>query len=238
MGEAACDLASHAGRLEDRTLHRRLHFAVETFEPIPGDSGLKSVVDETGRRQKLARIRHANKCVAPDSCRAFEMCVAGFCGFRRPAMVGAAFKRACHPGIRRMVAGFKAEHHDRDAAVGRTGVECLLRVKDAAIRWIEAGLCDGAQRARRTEERMETNRCAGTEFRTWLQSHPGARNHAERSFRAYEHAVGARSSTRSRQSTRFQYASRRHDAQAFDEIVYMRVGTGEMTPRCCLAPGA
>src|SRR5882672_8297334 len=54
-----------------------------------------------------------------------------------------------------MVAGFKAEHHDRDAAVGRTGVESFLRVKDAAVRWIEAGLCDGAQRARRTEERMD-----------------------------------------------------------------------------------
>src|SRR5258708_33758400 len=114
-----------------------------------------------------------------------------------------------------MVAGLKAEHHDGDAAVGRAGVECLLRVKDAAVRWIEASLRDGAHRARRTEERMETNRCAGTEFRTWLQSHPGARNHAERSFRTYEHAVGARSSTRSRQSTRFQNAPRRHAAQAF-----------------------
>jgi len=69
-----------------------------------------------------------------------------------------------------------------------------------------------AQCACRTEERMETNRCAGTEFRTWLQSHPGSRNHAERAFRAYEHAVRARSSTRSRQSTCFQYATRRHDA--------------------------
>src|SRR6266849_2950446 len=46
MGEAACDLAFHAGRLEDRTLRRRLHLVVETFEPIPGDGGLKSVVDE------------------------------------------------------------------------------------------------------------------------------------------------------------------------------------------------
>src|SRR6266705_1530478 len=120
-----------------------------------------------------------------------------------------------------MVAGFKAEHHDRDAAVGRTGVESFLRVEDAAVRWIEAGLCDGAQRARRTEQRMETNRCAGTEFRTWLQSHPGARNHAEGSFRANEHAVGAGSSPRSRQATGFQYAARRHDTEAFDEIVYM-----------------
>src|SRR6266478_5415901 len=120
-----------------------------------------------------------------------------------------------------MVAGFKAEHHDRDAAVGRTGVESFLRVKDAAVRWIEAGLRDGTQRARRSEERIETNRCAGTEFRTRLQSHPGARNHAERSFGAYEHAVGARSGTRSRQSTCFERAARGHHAQAFDEIVDM-----------------
>ena len=28
MGEAACDLASHAGRLEDRTLRRRFHLVV------------------------------------------------------------------------------------------------------------------------------------------------------------------------------------------------------------------
>ena len=100
MGEAACDLAFHASRLEDRTLRHRLHFVVETFEPIPGDRGLKGVVDETGRCQKLARIGHANKCVAPDSCRAFEMCIADLCGLRRPAIVGAAFEPACHPGFR------------------------------------------------------------------------------------------------------------------------------------------
>src|SRR5437016_4444556 len=84
MSEAACDLAFHASRFEDRSLRRRLHFVVETFEPIPGDSGLKRVVDETGRCQKLARIWHANKCVPPDSCCAFEMCIAGSCGLRRP----------------------------------------------------------------------------------------------------------------------------------------------------------
>src|SRR5258707_6307041 len=56
MGEAACDLAFHAGRLEDRTLGGRLDLVMETFEPVPGDGGLKSVIDETGRRQKLARI--------------------------------------------------------------------------------------------------------------------------------------------------------------------------------------
>src|SRR5207253_9405216 len=112
-----------------------------------------------------------------------------------------------------------------------TGVESVLGGKDAAGRWTDAGLGDRAPCACRTEERMETNRCAGAEFRTWLQSHPGARDHAERAFRAYEHAVGARSGSRSRQAACFQYAARRHDAQAFDEIVYMRVETGEMTTR-------
>jgi type F conjugative transfer system protein TrbI len=51
MGEAACDLAFQASRFEKRTLRRCLHFVVETFEPIPGGSGLKRVVDETGRCQ-------------------------------------------------------------------------------------------------------------------------------------------------------------------------------------------
>ena len=137
-----------------------------------------------------------------------------------------------------MVAGFKAEHHDRNAAVGGAGVECFLRVKDAAVRWIEAGLRDGAHCARRAEERMETNRCAGTEFRTGLQSHPGARNHAERSFRAYEHAIGARSSARSGQAARFQHAARGYDTQAFDEIVNMRIETGEMAARSRRDPAA
>src|SRR5438067_7257321 len=60
MREAACDLAFQASRFEDRSLRRRLHFIVETFEPIPVDSSVKRVVDETCRWQKLARIWHAN----------------------------------------------------------------------------------------------------------------------------------------------------------------------------------
>src|SRR6267154_2645300 len=46
MGEAACDLAFHAARLEDRTLGGRLNLVEKTFEPVPGDGGLKGVVDE------------------------------------------------------------------------------------------------------------------------------------------------------------------------------------------------
>ena len=34
----------------------------------------------------------------------------------------------------------EAEHHDGNAAVGRPGIESLLRIKDTAVRWIETRL--------------------------------------------------------------------------------------------------
>ena len=61
------------------------------------------------------------------------MRVAGLRGLRRSAMVGAALKRARHPGVERMIARLEREHHDGSAAVRRTGVKGLLRVQDAAI---------------------------------------------------------------------------------------------------------
>ena len=111
-------------------------------------------------------------------------------------------------------------------------------VEDAAVRRIEAGLRDGAHGARGGEERSETNRRAGAEFRARLQPHPGARDHAERSLRADEHAVGARSGARSGQAARFHHAARRHHAQAFDEIVDMGIEAGEMAARAGRDPAA
>src|SRR5712664_1761192 len=63
-------------------------------------------------------------------------------------------------------------------------------------------------------------------------------NHPERSFRAYEHAIGVRSGARSRQSTCFQYAVRGYDAQAFDEIVNMSIRSSEMAARSRRDPAA
>src|ERR1700730_15107473 len=103
---------------------------------------------------------------------------------------------------------------------------------------MEAGLRDGAHGARGIEERGETHRCAGAEAWTRLQSHPGARNHAQNSFRADEHAVGTRSGTRSGKSARLYDANRRHDAQAFDEIVDMGMKTGKMAARSRRNPAA
>ena len=137
-----------------------------------------------------------------------------------------------------MIAGFKAEHHDGDAAVGGAGVEGLLRIEDAAVRRIEPRLRDGAHGARRGEEGLEANRRAGAEFRTRLQSHPGARDHAKRSFRTDQQPVGARSCARARQAARFQDAARRHHAQVFDEIVDVRIKAGEMAARPGRDPAA
>src|ERR1700730_14294182 len=103
---------------------------------------------------------------------------------------------------------------------------------------MEAGLRDGTHGARGIEERGETHRCAGAEAWTRLQSHPGSRNHAQSSFRADEHAVGTRPSTRSGKSARLQHANRRHDAQAFDEIVDMSMKTGKMAARSRCNPAA
>ena len=189
MGEAASDLALHAGRFQDGTLGRGFDTVMKAFEPVPSDGGLERIVDEARRRQKFARIRHTDKSVAPDPCRALAMRVAGLSLLRRAAMVGATLERARHPRVRCMIAGLKAEHHDRNAAVRRTGVESLLRIENAAVRRIEACLRDGTHGARRIEKRRKTDRRTAAEFRTRLQSHPGARNHAERSFRADEQAI-------------------------------------------------
>src|SRR5260370_16597399 len=95
--EAAGDFSLHTGRLEYRRLGRCLHFVMEAFEPVPGDGGLEGVVDKPRRRQKLARIRHADECISPDARCAFEMRVAGLCRLRHPAMVSPPFHPACHP---------------------------------------------------------------------------------------------------------------------------------------------
>src|SRR5215212_2645680 len=132
----------------------------------------------------------------------------------------------------------KAEHHDRYAAVGHAGIESLLRVENAAVRGIKTRLRDGAHRARGREERLKANRCPGAEFRTRLQSHPGARNHAERSFRADQRAVRTWTGARARQAPRFQDTARRNHAQAFDEIINVGVEARKMPTRPCRDPAA
>ena len=133
MGEAAGDFALDAGRLENGALGRGLDRVVERFEALPGDRGLERVVDDPGRRQKFARIGHADEGVAPEARGAFAMRVDA-AGLGDAAVVGATFERALHPGVERMVARFEGEHHDRDRAVGGAGVVGLRGIEDAAVR--------------------------------------------------------------------------------------------------------
>src|SRR5260370_12104964 len=90
---------------------RCLPFVWEAFDRARGVGGSEGVVDKPRRRQKLARIRHADECISPDARCAFEMRVAGLCRPRHPAMVSPAFEPASHPRVRGTTPGFKPEHH-------------------------------------------------------------------------------------------------------------------------------
>src|SRR5262249_35600640 len=138
---------------------------------------------------------------------------------------------ACHPGIERMIAGLEGEHHDRHAAVGRTGIESLLRIEDTAIRRVKTGLCNGAHGARGCEEAGEPDRGGGAEFRTRREADPGAGDHAKNAPRADEEAIGTGTRARSRQSSRLHHAAWRDHSQGFNEIVDVSVEACEMAAR-------
>ena len=65
MCEAAGDFARDFCRVEDRPLRRRLDRVMERLEPLPSDRRLERIHDESGGRQKFARIRHADERVPP-----------------------------------------------------------------------------------------------------------------------------------------------------------------------------
>ena len=102
----------------------------------PGDRSLERIVDDAPLNGALARKGHANKGIAPGAGRAFAVSVRARGAFWSSAVIDAAFVCALHPWLYRMVAGLKSKHHDRDAAVCGAGVERLLRIEDAAVRWI------------------------------------------------------------------------------------------------------
>ena len=167
------------------------------------------------------------KAVAPQARRAVAMRV-GAAGLGDAAMIGATFERAFHPGVERMVARLESQHHDRDGAVAGAGVVGLPRVEDPAVRGIETGLRDRADGLRRREEACEFDAAARAKTRLRLQPHPGLRDDPENAFGADEHPVRARPRARSGQASRLDHAVRRHDAQAFDEIVDMGIEAREM----------
>ena len=114
----------------------------------------------------------------------------------------------------------------------------LLRVEDAAVRGVEAGLGDRSDGAGSREEVRELHRAAGAEARPVLEPHPRLGDHAENAFRPDEQAVGAGAGAGAGKAARLDEAARRDDAQVFDEIVDMRVERREMAARPRRDPAA
>src|SRR5271165_2081045 len=87
-------------------------------------------------------------------------------------------------------------------------------------------------------EIARTARAAGAEARPVLQPHPRLGDHAEDALRADEQPVRAGPGARAGQPPRLHHPTRRDHAQAFDEIVNMRVEAGEMPARARRDPAA
>ena len=157
---------------------------------------------------------------------------------RRPPLILHEFDRARHPRVDRMVGGFEGEH-EQALLIGVDAIGArFVIVDDAQVRRIEACLRDGAHRPRGGEEIGEAEHGVGAEARPPLQAHPRFGDDAKRAFRADHHAVGARARARARQAARFHDARGRDRAQAFDQIVDMRVEGGEMAARAGGDPAA
>src|SRR3984893_11819633 len=134
LGAAPGVLAGPAGRVFDRARGRVFDAVVKRLEPVPGDRGLERVVDDGEPDQALDQIGHADEGGAPAAGGAFAMRGHALGRLRRAAIICAAFERALHPRLDRMVARLEGEHHDGGAAVRGAGVARLLRVEDAAVR--------------------------------------------------------------------------------------------------------
>ena len=76
---------------------------VEGLEALPGDRRLERIVDDAALDRALARVRHADEGIAPAPGGAFAMRVRGARRLELARMVAAAFERARHPGLERMV---------------------------------------------------------------------------------------------------------------------------------------
>src|SRR6516165_6062600 len=191
MGEAAGDLARLSRGLANGALGRGFDLVVEAFEALPGDRGLEGVADDRTRHHALARIGHADEGVAPDACRTRAMRIRLAGGFGRAAVIGTELKRALHPGLDRMIARFKGQHHDRRTAIAGAGVLGFRGIEDATVRGKEPGLRDGAKRARRRKEILEAHRAAGAKAGPVLKPHPGFGDDAENALRSQQEAIGA-----------------------------------------------
>ena len=164
---------------------------------------------------------------------------------RRGALVGMATAAMVqpaggtgHPGVDRVVGRTRSQDQQALGTIVDAVDARLVIVDDAQVRGVEAGLADRAHRLGGGEEVGEAEHGAAAKARPVLQPHPGLGDHAERTFRADDHAVGAGAGAGAGQPARLHDAGRRRRAQAFDEIVDMRVERREVAARAGGDPAA
>src|ERR1700722_9217229 len=133
----------------DGVLRGSDHLGVEIGEAVPGNRGFESLAHHAHRNHGIAQVRSVEEGVAPGPGGALVSRVGvgarpgGVVG-NLAAEIGATFERPLHPGLQRMIFGLKRkDHHSRFTIVG-AGVGGLARVEQAAVRWIQSGLRDGA----------------------------------------------------------------------------------------------
>ena len=235
MGEAAGDDSRPPRRLLERARRRAGHIAVETLEPVPGDRGLEGLADDGARGQHLAHVPALDEGVAP----ACGRIAAAALLLRQPAaMVPAAFERARHPGVERVVGALEPQHQHRGRAVSRARPAHLVMVQQAQIGGIESCLRNGAHGLGPVHEMLELDRATVAEGRAVLKAHPGFGDDAERALGAEEEPVGARSRAGARQAETVMHARGRHGAHAFGHVVDMGQHGGEMAAAAGRDPAA
>jgi hypothetical protein len=105
-----------------------------------------------------------------------------------------------HPRLDGVVGGLEAEDEQALLVVVDAVGARLVVVDDAQVGRVEPGLGDGAHGLGGREEVGEAEHRAALEARPALQPHPRLGDHAERAFRADDHAVGARPGARAGQA--------------------------------------
>ena len=91
-----------------------------------------------------------------------------------------------------MVRGFEGDQQEGSGAVPGAVVERLVRVQQAAVGRVEAGLGDRPAGGHRVLQALELGAQVGPVGRPVLESHPGLADHAQGAFGAEEEPVGAR----------------------------------------------
>ena len=235
MGEAAGDNSRPARRLPERPVCRARHIAVEALEPVPGDRGLEGLADDGAGGQHLAHVAALDEGVAPARRR---VPAAASLLRQAAAVIPAAFERARHPGVERVVGALEPQHQHCGRAVARARPAHLVMVQQAQIGGIEPCLRDGAHSLRPVHEMLELDRAAVAEGRAVLKAHPGFGNDAERALGAEEEPVGARARAGARQAEAVMHARRRHRAHALGHVVDMGQHGGVMAGAARRDPAA